>query len=79
MNIMAKTIMISNLLYKELKHMKGSDSFTDLIKSLVDKNKDEKLGKNIFPFFGALKNDKEYNKIMKDLEKSWSNWSKKYA
>jgi len=79
MNTMAKTIMISNSLYKELKHMKGDNSFTEIIASLVDEKREEKLGKNLFHFFGVLKNDKEYDKIKKDLEKSWSNWSKKYA
>ncbi len=76
---MAKTIMISNALYKELKHMKGNNSFTETIGNLVNEKKEEKLGKNLLPFFGVLKNDKEYDKIKKDLEKGWSNWSKKYA
>ena len=79
MNTMAKTIMISNALYKELKYMKGDNSFTEIIEGLVNEKKEEKLGKNLFSFFGIFNNDKEYDKIKKDLEKGWSNWSKKYV
>ncbi len=76
---MARTIMISNELYKELKKIKKENSFTETIKDLLDRSKEVKTGKDLFPLIGALKNDKEYDEIMKEVKKGWAAWTRKYA
>ena len=37
----------------------------------------KKLGKYVFPLVGTLKDDEEYDVIMKDLKKSWSKLTQK--
>ncbi len=73
---MAKTLMISNDVYKALKRIKGKDSFSAVISNLLTKKSN---GKNIAKYYGILKGDKEYNKINKDLRKKWGEWTQKYA
>ncbi len=69
--------MISNDLYNELKNIKGDRSFSELIKELLVVKKGN--GKEIAKFYGALKEDEEYNKINKSTKKKWGEWTKKYA
>ncbi|MBI2671627.1 hypothetical protein HYX16_01705 [Candidatus Woesearchaeota archaeon] len=76
---MAKTIMISNEIYGVLKKMKGEESFTELIKHLVKERETIKTGKELFKLLGALKDDKEYEKILKESKKGWAKWTKRYA
>lgn len=76
---MAKTIMVSNNAYDELKKLKGEDkSFSDVIVDLVIKNK-AKLGADLWKHFGVFKGDKEYEKVIKDLKKGWAKWQERYA
>ncbi len=77
MNTMAKTIMISNEIYKELKEIKGKNSFSEVLKSLI--KKDNKKGENLRDCLGLIKRDDEWEKIEKDLKKGWRNWGKKYV
>lgn len=35
--------------------------------------------KDLEKFFGIFKEDKEYNKIMKEIDKGWNKWAKEYA
>ncbi|HLC19373.1 MAG TPA: antitoxin VapB family protein [Candidatus Nanoarchaeia archaeon] len=74
---MARTIMVSNELYKNLKRIKKDKSFTVVISNLLHEK--EKLGKDLFRFFGALEGETEYDEVMRDLNKMWTAWSKKYA
>lgn len=76
---MAKTIMISNHLYEELKRMKRQESFTQFIHKILEKTRERKTIKNVFKFFGALEGDTEYPEIQKNLKKEWAAWSKKYV
>ena len=69
--------MISNDVYTELKRVKGEDSFGQVISELLSKRKN--TGKNIAKYYGVLKGDKEYGRIMKDLRKKWGEWTQKYA
>jgi len=39
------------------------------------KNNGEKIAK----YYGVLKGDREYTKIMKDLRKRWGEWTQKYV
>ncbi|MBI2508082.1 antitoxin VapB family protein [Candidatus Woesearchaeota archaeon] len=76
---MAKTIMISNDVYERLKNIKEREdkSFSEVVIECLDSHK--KTGKDLMKCFGILKDDKEYDKIMKDTRKRWAEWTKKYA
>ncbi len=73
---MAKTIMISNDVYEELKMKKGSKSFSETIKEALDRNK-IKTGKDLLPFVGILEGDIEYDEIMKKMKPKWKEWTDK--
>jgi len=76
---MAKTIMISNEVYNELKRIKNKNSFTETIYSLMEKTK-RKTGAGLRECLVLLdKNDKEYDKIMKELKILYKRWTQKYA
>lgn len=79
MNIMAKTIMISNEAYEKLKEIKErkNESFTEVILECLDKPR--KTGIGLRECFGILKDDKEYDGIMKETRKRWNKWTKQYA
>jgi len=80
MNIMAKTIMVSNEVYDKLKEIKEREdkSFSEVIMETLNKE-NIKIGRNLRDCFGLLKNDKEYDKVFKETEKYWGKWNKKYA
>lgn len=75
---MAKPIMIADDVYRGLKEAKGRESFSVLIRELMESKK-TKTGTNLKAIVGLLKNDGEYDLIMKDLKKRWSKWTKEYA
>lgn len=75
---MAKTIMISNQVYEELKEVKNDRSFSETIKDLIEA-KGMKTGKDLVKHVGILKDDKEYDKIMKELKPLYKRWTKRYA
>ncbi|MEK6861507.1 MAG: antitoxin VapB family protein [Nanoarchaeota archaeon] len=75
---MAKTIMVANEVYKKLKKAKGNNSFSRLLNELIYSKKEKTLG-GLKEFVGVLKDDEEYDKIMKDLKKRWAEWTRKYA
>lgn len=77
---MAKTLMISNKVYEELKKIKDSRSFTDTIMNLIDRKELKKTGASLKECLGLLnKGDKEYNKIFRDLAPLYKKWTKRYA
>gem|GEM_PF-1577453 len=78
MNTMAKTIMVSNEAYEELKSRKAERSFSELIMDMLHAKKN-KTGAGLKSCLGLLKKDKEFETIEKSLEKGWKGWSKKYA
>ncbi len=80
MYTMAKTLMVSNSVYEELKKIKENEnkSFSDVITELITK-KEGKTGRDLWKHFGALKGDKEYDEIKKELKKGWNRWQKRYA
>ena len=76
---MAKTIMIANTVYGELKEVKKDRSFSEVIKDLLEKSK-PKTGAGLKDCMGLLnKDDKEYEKIMKDLKPLYKKWTQRYA
>ena len=76
---MAKTIMISNQIYEELKEVKGDRSFSETIKEMIEKSK-HKTGAGLIDCVGLLpKDDKEYEKIMKELRPLYKKWTQRYA
>ena len=76
---MAKTIMIANSVYEELKEVKKDRSFSELIKDLMDKSR-PKTGAGLMECAGLLpKDDKGYEKIMKKLKPLYRKWTQKYA
>lgn len=78
MYFMAKTIMISNAVYEELKMRKSEKSFSELITDLLSSKK-IKIGGGLRSCFGLLKNDKEFVAVEKSLERGWKGWNKKYV
>ncbi|MFH1316818.1 MAG: antitoxin VapB family protein [Candidatus Woesearchaeota archaeon] len=75
---MAKTIMISDKLYGELKKIKDDKSFTETILYFMKNSR--KTGSGLREVAGSLpKNDKEYEGVFKALRPSYKKWSKKYA
>ena len=74
---MAKTIMISNEAYEELKARKGEHSFSEVILEMIHAKK-EKTGAGLKACLGLLKKDKESKAIEKLLVREWKRWSKKY-
>ena len=76
---MAKTIMISNDLYKELKIVKRDRSFSEVIKGLIEAKK-RKTGSGLRECLGLLdKNDSEYERALKELRPLYKKWTKRYA
>ena len=78
MNIMARTIMVSNEVYNELKMRKAKRSFSELIISLLYAKK-TKTGRNLISCLGTLRKDNESEKTKKALERGWEKWNKRYA
>ena len=74
---MAKTIMIANNVYEELKEAKKDRSFSETIKDLIETHK-RKTGKDLIKHVGVIKDD-EYSKIMKELKPLYKKWTKRYA
>ena len=79
MYMMAKNIMISDNLYFKLKRIKErrNESFTEVISDYLEKPK--KTGEGLKECLGIIKDDKEYDKIMKETGKRWSKWTRQYA
>ena len=75
---MAKTIMVSNETYNELKVMKADKSFSKLILDLIH-TKEKKIGDGLRLCLGKLKKDKEFEIIDKALKGGWKGWSRKYV
>ncbi len=78
MYTMAKTIMVSNEVYKELKTLKNGKSFSELLKDLLNTN-NVKRGEGLRNCLGILKKDKEWAEVKKDIKRGWKDWSKGYA
>ena len=78
MNTMAKTIMVSNTVYEELKEKKEKQSFSELITRLLHANK-EKTGSGLRSCYGLLAHDTEFITLEKSLKKDWKEWNKKYV
>lgn len=70
--------MVANEVYEKLKKAKGNNSFSRLLNELIYSKKEKTLG-GLKEFVGVLKDDEEYDKIMKDLKKRWAEWTRKYA
>lgn len=75
---MAKAIMISNDVYKDLSDLKGDKSFSEVLREVLHENKIKK-GSNLKICFGLIKNDKEWSGVSKDIERGWKSWNKKYV
>ena len=75
---MAKTIMIADRVYEELKRLKGADkSFTDVIAEALEKSESERktLGNLIKKYAG--KGYKEDAEATKWLNKAWKRWDRR--
>lgn len=75
---MAKTIMISNEVYNELKSLKKDKSFSELFKELLKSNEVKRVS-GLREVIGIMKNDKEWDKLEKERRIAWKNWTKKYV
>jgi predicted CopG family antitoxin len=76
---MAKTLMVSNEAYEELKKLKDDKkSFSEVIIGLIGEKR-QKTGFDLKKHFGVLKGDKEYDATQKDLKAGWARWRKRYA
>lgn len=74
---MAKTIMVSNEVYRELKVRKAKRSFSELIMNMLSKK--ERTGSGLRACLGLLKEDAESKIIDKALKRGWKSWNKRYA
>lgn len=77
---MAKTIMIADRVYEELKRAKGSDkSFSEVIAEALEKSGNERktIGDLIRKHAGALKGDTEYDEMLKWSRKLWKKWDRR--
>ncbi len=70
---MAKTIMIADKVYEELKKAKGTDkSFSEVIVEALEASKPKKkLGAALKEVAGILEGDTEYDEVMKWSKKMW--------
>ena len=77
---MAKTIMIANKVYEDLKVAKGNDkSFSDVIAEALEKAKPkEKTMGGLLKFAGIFEGDTEYGRVIKLSRKRWKDWRKRY-
>ncbi|MBS3083977.1 hypothetical protein J4423_04185 [Candidatus Pacearchaeota archaeon] len=75
---MAKTIMVSNEAYEELKSRKAERSFSEVIMNMLNAKKN-KTGNGLKSCLGLLKKDKESEEIEKSLKEEWKKWNKKYV
>ncbi len=76
---MAKTIMISNEVYDKLKNLKGSNSFSEALKSLINSKNIKNEGYKLRDCLGILKTDKEWKEIEGLIKRGWKSWGKMYA
>ena len=78
---MAKTIMIADRIYEELKKAKGKDkSFSEVIaEALEAAKKNRKTGEGLKEVAGILEGDTEYEEVKKYLKKKWKEWDRMYA
>ncbi len=75
---MAKTIMVSNKVYAELKKVKGNDrSFSDVITESLEAAKPKKTIGNLLKYAGALKDYEEDKESAKWLRKTWKRWDRR--
>ena len=75
---MAKTIMVSNTVYDELKMKKAKRSFSELITDLLHSHK-PKTGSDLRSCLGLLAHDTEFTVLEKTWKRGWKGWSKKYV
>ena len=77
---MAKTIMVSDVAYAKLKKIKEREdaSFSEVILDLVESKELKKVG-GLKVFFGVLRGDSEYGRVLRELKSGWGTWTKKYA
>ena len=74
---MAKTIMIADRIYEELRKIKGKDkSFSDVIANALEA-KPRKTIAGVLKYAGVLKGDTEYDEIMKWSRERWRKWRTK--
>lgn len=77
---MAKTIMIADRVYEELKRIKGKDkSFTKVIVEALEKSESERktIGNLIRKHAGALKGYKEDEEAARWLKDMWGRWDRR--
>ncbi len=75
---MARTIMVSDRVYSELKKIKGNDkSFSEVILESLEAAKPKKTMGSLLKFAGILEGDTEYDEVMKWSKKMWKKWDKK--
>ena len=70
---MSKLISVSDDVYKNLKRMKGKESYSKLLRNMIETKPNKE---KILSFFGVGGVDKEK---IKGLEVLWKKWSEKYA
>ena len=68
---MARTIMIADRVYADLKEAKGNDkSFSEVIAEALAAKPKKTMG-GLLKYAGIFKGDKEYDEVMKWSKKMW--------
>ncbi len=75
---MAKAIMISDEVYKELKNLKSDRSFSELLKDLLNPDKVKK-GSGLRTCLGIIKEDRGWEEVSKGIKRGWKDWSRRYV
>lgn len=77
---MAKTIMIADTVYADLKDIKEKEgkSYSEVLSEMIE-HKKTKTVRDSMKHFGILKGDKEYDEVMKKAKNAWARWTKRYV
>ena len=70
---MSKIISLSDDVYNKLKEMKGNNSYSIIIREMLKKRSNKDV---LLDCFGKDKIDEE---VVKNLNKRWKTWPKRYA
>lgn len=73
--------MVSNTVYEALKSRKGDRSFSETILDVLGVKASTpavKTGEGLRKFLGVLKDDTEYDEIMRYSRKKWKDWEENF-
>ena len=78
---MAKTIMVSDMVYERLSKLKKSAdySYSAVLSELMDKEMSKSNSEALLALRGKWKESKEDEKLAKGVDKAWKLWGKTFV